>query len=49
MYKRYRERRRRRYGSDYHGRSSWMRPGVQIMILLIVALIVFVILSSGGR
>ena len=47
MSKRYRERRRRRYGSEYRGRSVWLRPSVQITILLAAALIVFIILSSG--
>jgi len=49
MYKRYRERRRRRSGTEYRSRLPLMRPAVQIIVLLIVALIVFIILSSGGR
>jgi di/tricarboxylate transporter len=49
MYRRYRERRRRRYGSEYRGRSAWMRPSVQLTIVLIALLIGYILLSSGGR
>lgn len=49
MYKRYRERRRRRYGSEYRSRSIWTRPSAQIAILLGAALIIYIILSSAGR
>ena len=48
MYRRYRERRHRRR-SEHRPRSLMMRPGVQIAIILVVALIVFVLLQSGGR
>ena len=49
MYRRYRERRRRRYGSEYRGRSIWTRPSSQLAILLGAALIIYIILSNGGR
>ena len=48
MYRRYRERRRRRR-SEYRPRSVFLRPSVQIAIVLVAALIVFILLSSGGR
>lgn len=48
MYRRYREYRHRRR-SEYRPRSIRMRPSVQIGILLVAALIVFIILQSGGR
>ena len=55
MYRRYRERRRRR-NYDYHEdrprrglTSAFRRPGAQIAILLIVALVIFLILQMGGR
>jgi len=48
VYRRNRENRRRRNRSDYRPRSVFMRPGVQITVLLVVALIVFIILQSGG-
>jgi hypothetical protein len=48
VYRRNRDNRRRRNRSDYRPRSVLMRPGVQIGILLVVALIVFIILQSGG-
>ena len=41
--------RRNRRSSERRPRSVLMRPGVQIGILLVVALIVFVILQSGGN
>jgi hypothetical protein len=55
MYRRYRERRRRR--SDYRDRpsrrwnltSAFRTPRTQIAFLLIVALIIFLILQSAGR
>lgn len=47
MYKRYRERRRRRNGSENRSRSVWTRPSVQLTIVLIAALIVFIILSTN--
>lgn len=47
MYRRNREHRRRR-SSERRPRSALMRPIVQIGVLLLVALIVFVILQSGG-
>ena len=52
MYRRYRERRRRR---DYRDRprrrftSAFRTPAAQIAVLLIVALIIFLILQSAGR
>jgi len=49
MYKRYRERRRRRYRSESRGRSIWTKPSAQIAILLGAALIVYIILSTAGR
>lgn len=49
MYRRYRERRQsRRRNREYRPRSALMRPGVQIAILIIVALIVYIILQNGG-
>jgi hypothetical protein len=49
MYKRYRERRRRRYGSEYRGRSIWTRPSAQITIVLAAVLIIYIILTTAGR
>ena len=51
MYRRYRERRRRRYGDrPRRGFTSAFRsPGAQIAVLLIVALVIFLILQSAGR
>jgi hypothetical protein len=49
MYRRYRERRRRRNRTEYRRRSALTRPSVQITILLVTALIIFIILQSGGR
>lgn len=50
MRRRYNEyRTRRRRNRDYKPRSTMMRPGVQLAVLAIVALIVYVILQSGGR
>jgi uncharacterized membrane protein YccC len=49
MYRRYREtRQRRRRNREYRPRSILMRPGVQIAILVIVGLIIYIILQSGG-
>ena len=49
MRRRYREyRQRRRRTTDRRPRSILKRPGVQIAILLIVALIIYLILQSGG-
>jgi len=46
----YNRRRGRRKDSDYRKRRTvFMRPSVQITILLAAALIVFIILQSGGR
>ena len=39
---------RRRRSSEHRPRSVLTRPGVQISILLVVALIIFIILQSGG-
>lgn len=49
MYRRYKERRRRRSPNEYRRRSVFMRPPVQISILLITALVIYLILQSGGR
>jgi hypothetical protein len=48
MYRKYRERRHRRR-TERRPRSLMMRPGVQIAIILVAALIVFLLLQSGGR
>lgn len=53
MYRRYRERRRRR--RNYQDRPRWRltsafrTPGAQIAVLLIVALIIYLILQSAAR
>jgi hypothetical protein len=52
MYRRYRERRRRRSHEDRPRRgltSAFRSPGAQIAVLLIVALIIYLILQSAGR
>lgn len=53
MYRRYRERRRRRRNYQERPRfnftSAFRTPGAQIMVLLIVALIIFLILQNAGR
>jgi cell division septal protein FtsQ len=49
MYRRYRERRRRRNRTEYRRRSVLTRPAVQIAILLVTALIIFILLQSGAR
>lgn len=51
MYRRYRSYRehRRRRNPEYRRRSVLTRPSVQIMILLVVALVIFILLQSGGR
>ena len=52
MYRRYRERRRRRNYEDRPRRgftSAFRTPAAQIAVLLIVALIIFLILQSAGR
>jgi len=50
MYRRYREYRRRpRRNTNYRQRSVLTRPSVQITILIVVALIIFIILQSGGK
>ena len=46
-YSRRRTSRRRDYG-DRQRRTVFMKPSVQVSILLVVALIIFVILQSGG-
>jgi hypothetical protein len=49
MYRRYRDyRQRRRRNTNRRPRSVLKRPGVQISILLIVALVIYLILQSGG-
>jgi hypothetical protein len=47
MYRRYRERRRRRNRTEYRPRSVLTRPSVQITILVVAALIIFILLSSA--
>lgn len=55
MYRRYRERRRRRNYARSEDRprrgltSAFRSPGAQIGVLLIVALVVFLLLQMGGR
>ena len=44
-----RERRRRRNPTEYRRRSVFMRPSVQITILLITALVIYLILQSSAR
>ena len=47
---RYREYRRRpRRNTEYRRRSALMRPSVQITILIVAALIIYIILQSGGK
>jgi len=49
MYRRYRERRQyRRRNREYRPRSIMMRPGVQLAVLIVVALIIYIILQNGG-
>jgi hypothetical protein len=49
MYRRYRDyRQRRRRSTNRRPRSILKRPGVQIAILIIVALIIYIILQSGS-
>jgi len=43
-----RRRRTTRRDREYRRRSVFMRPSVQISIVLVVALIIFIILQSGG-
>ncbi len=52
MYRRNRDNNRRNYrrhNTERRPRSVMMRPGVQITILIVVALIIFIILQSGGK
>jgi hypothetical protein len=49
MPRRYVYTRRRRRDPDQHRRTVFMRPGVQMTILLVAALVVFLLLQSGGR
>jgi len=50
MYRRYREYRRRpRRNGETRRRSIMTHPGVQIGILIIAALVIYIILQSGGR
>jgi len=53
MYRRNRDReyrrRPRRNNTESRRRSVMMRPGVQITILIVVGLIIFIILQSGGK
>ena len=49
MYRRYRDyRQRRRRPTQRRPRALLKRPGVQIAILLIVALVIYLILQNGG-
>jgi len=41
--------RRRRRDTEYRRRSVFMKPSVQIGIILVAALIVYILLQSGGR
>lgn len=43
------QRRRRRNPDTYRRRSVLMRPSVQITILIVTALLIYIILQSGGR
>lgn len=55
MYRRYRERRRRRNYDRREDRprrgltSAFRTPAAQIAVLLIVALVIYLILQSAGR
>jgi uncharacterized membrane protein YccC len=51
MYRRNRDNRRhyRRRNTERRPRSALMRPGVQITVLLVVGLIIYIILQSGGK
>jgi len=55
MYRRYKERRRRRNYERNEDRprrgltSAFRTPAAQIAVLLIVALVIFLILQSAGR
>jgi hypothetical protein len=55
MYRRYRERRRRRNYERSENRrrrgltSAFRTPAAQITVLLVVALVIFLILQSAGR
>jgi hypothetical protein len=46
---RYREYRHRRRTTEYRRRSLLTRPSVQITILIVVGLIIYIILQSGGK
>ena len=48
-YREYRRRPRRNRNTGYRRRSIMMRLGVQIAVLLVAALIIYIILQSGGR
>ena len=48
-YQDYRQRRRRRTNTDRQPRSVLKRPSVQISILLIVGLVIYLLLQSGGQ
>jgi len=43
------ERRRRRTPTEYRRRSVFMRPSVQITILLVTALVIYLILQNSAR
>lgn len=45
----YSTRRRRTRDTDHRRRSVFMRPSVQLTIILVAALVIFLILQSGGR
>jgi len=40
---------RRRRRTEYRRRSVFMKPSVQIMILVIVGFVVYIILQAGGK
>jgi len=45
----YTRRRRSRRDPEYRRRTMFMKPSVQITIVLVAALIIFVILQSAGK
>lgn len=51
MYRRYREYRQRRHrrNTEYRRRSIWLRPSVQITIVLVAALVIYIILQSSAK
>ena len=49
MPRRYQTNRRRRKDPQYRRRLPLMKPGTQIAIVLVAALIVYILLQSGGK